>query len=220
MLETLTKYLPWRSGDPLPLREKPDWAWTPDQAILEQYYEQLLFVPDDMKEGGKHHDLLQDICWGGPKNPSVYTHNKFLAFRRDLGDYSTALVMPSDYKPEGFFMNQEPPTPARVQGELYSVQANRIYLLDKHKQNGVQFARQRVKITYPWRYVSYGKVHPIPKISSHSFITIVAWMYVALPRYWDPMIGGVFAKPLPLMEHDTPRPWIGEFYKFEPKQVG
>lgn len=194
--------------------ELPDWHWTKDQWVLEQHLTQLLFVPDAMRTGGKNHELLKSITPGGePSNPSCYTHVKFLGYKRDLGEHSDALIMPGDFQPSGFIAR--PPPPSKVQGELYSVYAGQIYLLDKLKQNGVMFTRQRVKITYPWRYVSYGREHPLPKITPHCFVTIVAWMYVGVPRYWDPLIGGVLAKPLNLYEHDPPRPWVGEYYRFD-----
>lgn len=195
-----------------------DWHWTPDQWKLEQFFETPVFIPDDMKTGGKNHDIVRDITPGGiPLNPIVYTHNKFLAFKRDLGkEHSTALIMPPEYQASGFITKGTSPHPGKIQGELYSVYANKLYLLDKHMQNGVKFVRQRVKITYPWRYVSYGKEHPLPRISAHSYSDrLTAWMYIGIPSYWDPMIGGVFAKAMDLVEHEQPRPWIGEFYKLD-----
>lgn len=214
MLQAL-KELVWPSGPSVPA-ELPDWHWTHDQWKLEQYHTQLLFVPDNMKVGGKYHNVLKELVPGEePRNPSCYTHAKFLAFKQDLGEFSNAVIIAGDFKPSGFITNGSAPDPAVVQGELYSVEASKLYLLDKHKRNGVQFVRQRVKITYPWRYVSWGKENKMPKISPHCFITIVAWMYVGVPTYWDSRIGGVFAKPLPLFEHEPPRPWIGEFYRFD-----
>lgn len=216
MLQALSKILPWTQAPPV--RPKFDWDWTPDQWKLEQFFEQLLFVADDMKTGGKNHHIVRDITPGAiPRNPIVYTHNKFLAYKHDLGkEHSTALILPPEYKPTGYFNPWDEPVPCKIQGELYAVQANKIYLLDKHMQNGVRFVRQRVKITYPWRYVSYGKDHPLPKISPHSYNDrITAWAYIGVPNYWDPMIGGVLAKAMARTEHIPPRPWIGEFYKLD-----
>lgn len=206
----------------LPQEVHPDWHWTPDQWKLEQYFEQNFFIPNEMKTGGRYHNLVRDITPGAlPLNPIVYTHNQFLAFEQDLGKdengriIKSPIFMPADYEPSGYIESTRQKQLGKIQGEVYSVCANKIYLLDKHMLNTVRYVRQRVRITYPWRYVSYGKDHPLPKISPHSFKTTVAWMYVGVPKYWDPLIGGVFAKAMPLYEHETPRPWIGEFYKFD-----
>lgn len=212
----------WGSDPPPELKQKlkPDWSWTPDQVFLEQFQRQLMFVADDLKRGGKNHDVLMDICpIGSPINPYVYTHNKYLAYKQDLGrdpetkrDLSTAIVMPADYNPTGHLF--QPPDPAPVQGELYALDSFRIYLLDKHMQNGVKYARIRTRITYPFREADNYRTNN-PKISPHCFTTITAWMYVGIPSYWDPMIGGVMAKPIQLHKHDEPRHYVGEFYKLD-----
>lgn len=203
-----------------------DWAWTPDQAVLEQYAHQLVFIPDELMVGDTHPaDLEEDHPLHGITcrvvNPSCYTHSKFLAYGRDLGKDSEGnplihpVIMPGDYQPSSFL--RDPPEPAKVRGELHSCYANRIYLLDKYKQNGVRrYSRHRVKITYPFRNVRYDRMNPLPDITHHGFTTIVAWMYVGIPSYWDAYIGGVMAQPMPLYTHEgKPRPWIGEFFDFK-----
>jgi len=219
MLQALKQLLPWRRSTP-EVQEPVDWAWTHDTHIIEQYATQLLFVPDNMKKGFTNHVVLEEYLIGDePHNDKVYTHNKFLAYRQDLGPTrSNAIIMPGDYVPSGFVTKGTAPNPAKIQGELYSVNSFKMYLLDKYKQNGVQFSRQRVRVTYPFRYVSKktGSCVP-PTISPHGFKTIAAWMYVGIPSYWDNRIGGVFAQPLTLHEHDPPRAWIGEFYRFDVK---
>ncbi len=207
-------------GKPATPVQRPvfDWDWTPDQTKLEQFFQQLLFVADDMKIGGKNHDLLMEITpTKTPENPVVYTHNKFLCYKQDLGKHhSTAILMPPEYQQSGFVNDWDRPYPCKVRGELYAVQSNKLYLLDKHMQNGVKFVRQRVRISYPWRYVAYGKEHPLPKISPHSYTDrITAWAYIGVPHYWDPNIGGVLAKAMTPVSHADPRPWIGEFYKLD-----
>lgn len=195
--------------------EHPDWHWTNDQWVLEQYLTQLLFVPDAMKEGGKfHEDLLARTYDEKCHNPSCYTDKQFHAYKRDMQEHSDAIILPGDFKASNFVFN--PPEASRIQGELYSVKAGELYLLDKLRLNGVQFIRQRVKIMYPFRYVTYSKKNPNPEISPHGFKTCVAWMYVGLPSYWDPLIGGVLCKPLNLFEHDPPRLWIGKYFRFDP----
>lgn len=219
MFQALKRIMPWSSTAPPEPEKIPDWHWTHDQWVLEQYYTQLLFVPDNMKLGGKYHGVLKDIAIGvEPKNPSVYTHNKFLAFKQDLGEFSNVIVMPGDYEPSGFITKGTAPEAAKIRGELWSVDAYRIYLLDKFKQNGVQYTRQRVRITYPFREVTVNRKRiPLPNISPHCFTTVTAWMYVGIPKYWDSRIGGPLAKAMDPHKHSPPRQWIGEFYDFNVK---
>jgi gamma-glutamylcyclotransferase (GGCT)/AIG2-like uncharacterized protein YtfP len=219
MLQALKNLMPWSTAAPPVPEVIPDWHWTHDQWVLEQYSAQLIFVPDNMKKGGKYHGVLKDIAFGDdPRNPSVYTHSKFLAYKQDLGEFSNAIIMPGDYMPSGFITKGMAPEPAKIRGELWSVDAYRIYLLDKFKQNGVQFVRQRVRITYPFRQVTTNRKQiPLPVISPHCFVTITAWMYVGIPRYWDSRIGGPLAKAMDTYTHSPPRHGIGEFYDFSIK---
>lgn len=217
---SLKKLLPWKFRDgpeQLEATPLPDWAWTKDQYILEQYYHQLMFIPDEMINLPELEDISVKVM-----SPIVYTHNKFRAYQQAIGKDEKGniiyrpIFMPPEYEPHNFIRPDLDHGPAKIRGELHLVWSNKIYLLDKARQNGVQFARQRVRISYPYRFVQFGKKHPLPKISAHSYSDkIVAWMYIGIPTYWDPLIGGIFAQPMPLFEHETPRPWIGEFYKFD-----
>ena len=212
MFQALRKLLP---GSTPPASGPHDWDFTKDQWVLEQFIQQLLFIPKGME------DLIQDIpeeddVFVKEINDSVYTDANFLAYKWDVGaDREYSLVMPGDFKPSGFFGNGTPPPPARVRGSLHLVWADKMFYLDKAQQNGVKYVRQRIRVIYPYRQVTYSKTSPIPTISNHCFKMITAWVYVGVPAYWDDRIGGVFAQPLHLHKHQTPRPWIGEFYDFK-----
>lgn len=212
MLKTLKKL--WPGASP-PAAGPHDWDFTKDQWVLEQFIQQLLFIPKGME------DLIQDIpeedeVFVKEINNSVYTHGNFLAYKWDVGaDREYSLVMPGDFKPSGYFGNGTPPPPSRVRGSLHLVWSDKMFYLDKAQQNGVKYVRQRIKVIYPYRKVTYSKTHPLPEISPHCYITITAWVYVGVPTYWDDRIGGVFAQPLHLHKHETPNPWIGEFFDFK-----
>lgn len=221
MFQTLKKLLPGSQPalkDPaLVLKyQSPDWAFTHDQWVLEQFIQQLLFIPKGME------DLIQDIpeedeVFVKEITDSCYTDANFLAYKWDVGEHRQySLVMPGDFKPSGFFGNGTVPPPAKVRGSLHLVWANKMFYLDNAHMNGVRYVRQRIRVIYPWRFVKYGSKHPIPEIGSHGFKIITAWIYVGVPTYWDDRIGGVFAQPLHLYVHEgKPRPWIGEFYDFK-----
>ncbi len=70
-------------------------------------------------------------------------------------------------------------------------------------------------IRVPYRLVRYGKLQPLPRISTHYFYSVPAWMYVGVQSYWDNQIAGIFKSQMDLYEHDTKRIWIDKFYKFE-----
>src|SRR5947208_1013247 len=85
----------------------PDWHWTKDQYILEQYFHQLMFIPDDMMVGARNQGILKDISCK-VMNPIVYTHNKFLAYQMEIGKTEKdepiyrPIILPSEYTPSNF----------------------------------------------------------------------------------------------------------------------
>lgn len=196
--------------------EAAEWAaqcdQTPDNWRLEQFIRQLIFVPDDMKKGGKNHDLIEEAI-NGPVHLDVYTADQYTFWLKDLGGHSFPVVLPGSYRPDAYTI--VPVEAAPIKGELYFIRPSQFILLDKHKQNGVQFRRERVSIRIPYRTVKYGPHDVLPKISQHMFVTTPAWMYVGVTEYWDPMIGGVFKGQMDLYEHDTKRVWMEKYYKFD-----
>jgi hypothetical protein len=185
---------------------------TPDMWKLEQFIRQAIFVPCDMKKGGVNHHLIEEAI-NGPVYEDTYTADEYTFWKKDLGGHSFPIVLPKDYRPDAHTI--VPVESAPIKGELYYIRPTQFAKLDTHRGTG-RFFRERVKIRIPYRTVSYGPKKVLPEISNHSyFTTITAWMYMGVQQYWDPMIGGIFKSQMDLYEHDQPRVWIKQYYKFE-----
>jgi len=185
---------------------------TPDLAFLEQHSRQLIFICDDMKTGGNKHKLIEEHL---PIHPVCYTSEMFLMWNKDMGTHSFPL--PFKGNEEFDVCGIHKPEPARIRGELYAIPSHLFWkVLDKEKQNTVQFTRERTTITLPYRQVTYPDKGGLPKISKDCIHTVRAWMYIAKRDYWDDYIGShLGTKAVALYEHDTPKIWIGSYYKFE-----
>lgn len=214
MLKTLRKMAGFEDINP----EAYEWhrqnVMTPDLWKLIQYQRQLIFVADDMMRGHKNHALIADAAALAVTHPTCYSLDKFTMWHKDLGHHSFPILMEETYKPTAF--NRWPPELARVKGELYAIRPPQFIVLDKHRQNGVQFRRKRIAVTLPYRQVLYSKARPLPEISREYVHTVQAWTYVGIPEYWDKQFGDLFrTSGIDLREHDVPRPWIDKFYKFD-----
>lgn len=191
---------------------KPDLAiLTPDIWKLEQFERQFLFVVGDQIE----RNLAQEASFVPiPKYPVCYSHESVTLWKKDLGVRSYPIVLPKSYRPTGF--TRYPIEPAPVVGELWSILPNQFILLDKHKQNGIQFRRERVDVQFPYHEVGWSKERPLHKISRQYFVTKPAWMYIGIPEYWDTQIGGIFASAqIEITEHPVPRTRNNKYYRFE-----
>lgn len=190
---------------------------TPDLWYLEQHARQLIFIADDLKYGKPNHKLIEDHV---PIQPDCYTLQPYTVYNKDLGDHSFPLPFEEgiDFGIHGWHK----PELARIKGELYALPSDLFWkVLDIHKQNTVQFTRRRVSITLPYRTVTYSNDpsdpawSKIPVISKDNLRTCRAWMYEANPEYWDDYIGvSLGTRAVPLYEHNTPKVWIGKYYKF------
>lgn len=189
---------------------------TPDIWQLEQFQYLRIFVPCDMMTGKINNNLVKDASKDGkPLHPTCYTHNDYTFWKKDLGEHSYGVPLPASYRPTGFV--RWPVEGARIRGELWGIRPNQFIVLDRLRQHGRMFVRRRVPITLPYRTVSYDDTRRLPNISDHKYFqTVDAWMYFGIPEYWDPQIGGIFAKAqLELHEHDQRRLWMNKFYKWE-----
>lgn len=196
-----------------------DWAHqnqhTPDIWQLEQFEWQHIFVPYPFQmDFGSEKEMLETVRLGRPTHPTCYTHNEFNFFIKDLGSASYPIPMPKEYEPSAFL--RWPVIPARIKGTMWSIPPSLFISLDKSKQNGVQFGRQRIKITLPWREVKYDNKSPLPFITEDYLVTKTAWMYIGRPDYWNDQIGGIFQScQVEHKEFLTPKKWIDRFYEFE-----
>lgn len=191
---------------------------TPDIAYLEQHARQNIFIPDDLMRGRMNHRLIEGNL---PVHPSCYTLKPFITWQKDLGEHSFPLPFPDTEVFEIF--TKYKPEPARIKGELYSLPTHFFWkVLDIHKQNTVQFRRERVSITMPYRHVTFNTdpdadmADKIPNISPDYLRTIRAWMYIANREYWDDLIGvHLRTKAVQTYQHDSPKEWISHYSHFK-----
>jgi hypothetical protein len=219
MFEALMRKIRLTHEVPNPLAE----AWhqqyrrTPDLYYLCQHARQLVFIADDLKVGKINHKLIEDHS---PIHPHCYTLQPFTVYNKDLGIHSIPLPFEEgvDFGTTGWYK----PELHRIQGELYALPSPLIWkVLDIQKENGLQFTRKRVLLTLPWREVTFDSgpdipmASKIPSISKDYLRTQPAWMYVARPEYWDNYIGvALGTRAVPTYQHNTPKEWIGTYYKF------
>lgn len=192
---------------------------TPDMWKIDQFHRQNIFLFDDLQSGGRYNEeFIRPFSHGmKPENPVCYTHADFTMWMKDLGEqFSYPIVLPGSYRPTGFV--RYPVEPAKIRGELWSISPKALKELDILRERGKVYARQRIKVIYPWRDVRFGKIKPLPVISPHSFTTTTAWIYIGVENYWDAQIGGIFGNSqMNTFEHDTPRPYVNKYFKFEPQ---
>lgn len=190
---------------------------TPDLWYLQQHSRQNIFIPDDMKLGKPNHKLIEGH---EPIHPDCYTSDLYTVFNKDLGTHSFPLPFEKDvdFEYHGWYK----PELARIKGECYSLPSGLFWkVLDIHKDNGVQFLRKRVSIMLPWREITF-KQGPdaevwekIPRISNDCFVTRRAWMYVAVPQYWNNFIGvSLGTRAVPIFEPIIPKVWLDKYYIF------
>lgn len=111
--------------------------YTPDIATLEKYEEQKLFVADEWLSDRRQNFVLDDL--GAKREGTAFTSIPYLyrVFTGFLSPEWTPVVEVG----EGF----------KVKGEIVSVRPSSFLLLDKLKQNGLQFYRSRIPLIKPYR---------------------------------------------------------------------
>lgn len=213
MLEALKHYLKPETE----VAEKQWHSYSPDAWYLEQHPRQNIFIADDLKRGKINNKLIEDHQ---PIHPTCYTLECFTVWIKDLGEHSYPLILEQGQEVDGPSFHV--PELARIRGELYSLPSTLFTnSLDIHKENTVKFIRKRVSITLPYRYLTFNSspdatwAEKVPSISNDHLRTVRAWMYVANPEYWRDLIGShLGSKAAPIYQHETPKVWIDQYYKF------
>lgn len=209
--------------------------YTPDNAWLEQWSHQLLFCPDETKEGQSHHCLLE----GSEFVATAYSANKFNYWYLKAGEDVTPIPMQVNEPVPSHTIRFFPPA-LKIKGQLRLVPTgplnNLINGVDNHKRNTVQFRRKRVNVFVPYREVWYqdNKIDPedrpalfrpreLPKVlqgtkhvvlSGERIEVIRCWMYVGMPSYWDNLLDAGYRGFKTVNYYESKRPWLKEYYDF------
>lgn len=199
--------------------------FTPDIAKLEEYEWQLLFATDDTKKDHHKHDLL------GAE--AEYRFPGYTVKGFHYWDHDAPFLPPIPMKtPEGSFINSMPfmPPIAKIRGQIFLIRPQRFMALDTYKENTVQYYRERVRLTVPYRAVKFLKEHHLDpafgvagainreKYTGSSIVTTTettcilrAWMYIGRPEFWDPLISAYDYRAVEHF-HSKNRRWCDTYY--------
>lgn len=149
--------------------------YTPDTLLLERRAIWNVFVFDNLMKGKVNNALLGE---DQVRHNWAFTKDHFTLWHKDEGRLSTVIPLEETHKFAPF---------ALVKGEIVSVRTQQIInVLDKTYENGVRFARKRVKLYIPF---SYGDLRdPKTRVSEPFLSETEAWMYVGSPDFWGPMV--------------------------------
>lgn len=173
------------------------YRYTPDACLLSQYDYLPVFIYDRLMEGRDDHDRIMDFIQ--PNGPIGFTRDYYTTWRKNLGKLSFPIALETKRKPNNpgwadlaretsWFKDA---VPALVKGIVHILARERIYELDKHYRNTVNFQRKKVLIQIPCR--------PKEKASSGNeyMMRLWCWMYLGIPEHWEPQLdGGYFFSPV------------------------
>jgi hypothetical protein len=208
--------------------------YSPDLGWLEQFEYQLLFAADDTKSGHSHHCLIEDNAFAA----TAYTENFFQYWVQEVGDERIPIPMKIIGAPKPHVVRYFPPE-LRIKGELLIVRTPQFRALDNYKRNGVEFKRQRVNVVVPYRERNYLKntlakdepcfFRPIPRCLQETYHCILspprvhvvrAWMYVAMPSYWEKILDGGFRGFKPVNYYPSrEKAWAKEYYDYPKRKL-
>lgn len=223
-MNALAKVFPKLFGMPnFPSYHEVNWIndsvkYTPDNSKLEQYEFLLLFSPDETQRGYSHYSLIED---------SVFECHAFTQKFYNYWQQRDGQLIPLEANAPAA-VKYFPPS-LRIKGELHAIRPYQFRELDAHKQNGIQYTRQRVKLLVPYRqviisdyYDEDGKELPVclqgkKGVTGPEQIQVVkAWMYVGREEYWDPILSPFNFHAV--QHHESRRPWLKEYYS-HPKRT-
>lgn len=187
---------------------------TPDMAELETGPYTILFACDDLMTPHVNNRLLNNR-----------SRKIGRGFTKDRFDYRVG-----KHTGKGLpFMDNEG---LRVKGELHLVETGHVPALDKHYDNGVQFARVKVRIitTDRWhrlisigneervRHLPQGVIRTVPELGIRHYTSnqmvhfVTAHMYVALKRFWQQ--DDKSWQPIPPTFPKNELVWLPKYYKY------
>lgn len=172
--------------------------FTPDIADLEKRKFQRFFFYDETRIDNHSYGLIKEhiVNW-----TVAYTVKPFHTWKKNLGVHS----FPIPFEVEGFAADA-----ARIRGDLMSIESSHVPVLDKHKQNGLQFIRKKVPIVFAVEKVVHGQDGSSIQTAGHTIQR--AWMYIAVPEHWNSILNTYsFSK---LKVHDAGKP-MGSYTVFD-----
>lgn len=181
--------------------------FTPDIGKIEGTKRWLLFVPDECMQA--HYDNARlgnnalRIC-------NVVTEDTFTLWKQRRKRGANAIPLRIQYGKEAFYTSPMAAIRLPVMGELYFVSGPTLIKLDHHRENGVRFIRERVKVRWPYTRIQLRrkafrehedsqpvldlKQRPLGEYIKEEIRLLSepvdVWMYVGVPGYWESQLDG------------------------------
>ena len=193
--------------------------FTPDYPLLSQKKSHLVFIHDDMMQTLPNHRLIVEgscsgfypLCYG-------YTTKTYNFVKKSLSQASYPIAF--DLKDVGhlpvYMANRH-----RIRGEIYAIRPFQMIALDNHRQNGVEFQRQKVNINVGYRrqyrthyFNSLGNKIYNYHLGKDEMLAQPCWMYFGKEEFWSEQLrDGFFSfDKIPIIEED--RIWLKEYYQY------
>lgn len=197
---------------------KQENVYTPDIARVSLSAQHLLFICDEkMHLRSGYSAIAEHTAFLN----TVYTKDKF-DFYLSRGNEEEGLVK--------CLVPLKGSLPIR--GELHVISTEGLILLDKLWENGVQFRRERIRVTLPYRSVFRRKNRdtrgrPLPSWLENSYtflseertVELRVQMYVGIPEYWaDKIDGGYNFEKVTTFVPNNLRSWLDKYYFYVEKR--
>lgn len=172
--------------------------YTPDAWLIERFSEWNVFVYGAEQRGLKKHSKLGHEA---KYRFTAYSCGYYASWVYNMGNLSFPFAMGDGIvDPDLPWYDPDDPRWAylhRIKGEIYTIPSTQFFELDEHMLNTVMFERQRRTFEVPYRnkiMIPDGGVQPM--ITDRMTQVVTAWMYVAVPEFWNKIIDdGYRTKP-------------------------
>ena len=160
------------------LRVDPGWIdgwteklqYTPDAIQLCRRLHHRVFIPDQMMSN-INKDRIGVGLHSAKINLGFITQDKFNYIKQVEGEHVLGIPLADE-------------TVAPIRGELYAMRPEQIITIDKHKQNGVQFNRERIQLRIPYHI----QKKDWDKTVQLAELKVSAWMYIGNLDYWGSIL--------------------------------
>ncbi len=177
--------------------------YTPDYRNLSQQPRQLLFA----------YTYKATVLENSPSILSGWSFEKFLLWTNGKDIVPLPAVADGN---RGIFESRKNfggIQPKRIMGRVISLSSKKFVELDKQRENGVPFARQRIRVIVPYLEYTNEQNGGTYINNCESKVTILrAWMYVGVKPHWMTDIRNNRLSPIDTIEKEDK---IGEYFKIK-----
>lgn len=154
---------------------------SPDLLQLAKFEWQLVFFPDEFQVGHPKNELIKDQSVFQCKAESI---GPFVVWKKNLGEESYPIPMKASSFSRPSWQNPHKGDACAIRGEIHAVKPITMFpILDKHRQNGLQFTRERIDFICKYREQSFS-LREGWHTSEPKTEFLQAWMYVGISEFW------------------------------------